>query len=144
MSERLLAVRTSKAGNAVFGTIISQGISVPKGDRTPLREKSAGEAADYHHPKKPTLLGIATGSHQIFIDSPSGELSVVLEAGQQILFMDFDPGFTPGNGLRAGHRSVAGPNGAKLLPVELHIQIDLDALDWQEGLPEAMTGATNS
>ena len=132
---RLITVRTGPNGYAIVGSIRLDGIEIPVLDKTKLKSKQPGEPADYHHPTSPVLLAVVGGRHTIYIDGPDGEIAIELVAGDYILFLDFAPETPPAGGLRSGHRSVAGPAGASLQPNVLTTAVDVDSLDWQEGLP---------
>ena len=136
---RIFAVKTDPiSGRAVLGTIelacleqVEAGAPVPK-------TKKPNERAEPHHPKLPVLLKVRSGSHTIYVPSLDGwsEVEACLQAGQFILFCDFEPRLAPLPRLRfcySGHWSKAGAEGAEIETMECAAEINLDAMDWKDG-----------
>ncbi len=137
---RIFAVRNNSiTGTACAGTIALESVAQLQPGAAAPKSKDAGERAKPHHPSRPVLLKVLRGMHSIFVPSADGwdEVEIRLTEGQHILFCDFAPQAPPvpsAHFCYAGHWSKAGPAGAELEIAECGAEIDLDALDWQDGV----------
>lgn len=128
---RITTVITDRAGNAALVTAGADALAKLTPRSVDRVSKTPGEAAAPHHPKLAVLLTVLSGSHSIYI-SGEPEGAVTLNAGDQILFLDFEPPASPSSGY-SGHRSQAGAAGAVLYRVMFDVPADFDALDLRPG-----------
>lgn len=149
MKKRLTVLRTNqKTGLAFYGTIaIGEALPFRLGEWQGPFEKSHEEASQPHHPEsagfnefgKAIYLEVLEGTYFIYVANDGVEqLRLSLGAGDAVLFMDFecrdvspdiDKEFS-----YTGHWSQADKGGAKIRVAVVEQPVDLEALDYRDGL----------